>query len=71
MRPRPGPRDAAIRRTLVRTAPSALTGLATLAAGLVLASPADAGNRVTPGQLHRLRLRPVHGADPEAPWTPG
>ena len=54
-----------ISRTLARTATAALTCLATLAAGLVLAAPADAGNRVTPGQLHRLRLRPVHGADPE------
>ncbi len=40
-----------ISRTLARTATAALTGLATLAAGLVLAAPADAGNRVTPGSF--------------------
>ena len=37
--------------SLARTATVALTGLATLAAGLVLASPASAGNRVTPGSF--------------------
>ena len=38
-------------RSLARTATVALTGLATLAAGLVLASPASAANRVTPGSF--------------------
>ncbi len=37
--------------SLARTATVALTGLATLAAGLVLASPAAAANRVTPGSF--------------------
>src|SRR6476469_9214048 len=37
--------------TLVRTTTVALTGLATLAAGLVLSSPATAANRVTPGSF--------------------
>ena len=55
------PRRRPVRR---RACAVVLTALATLAAGLVLAAPADAGNRGDPGQLHRLRLRPVHGADP-------
>jgi hypothetical protein len=37
--------------SLARTAVVALTGLATVTAGLVLASPASAANRVTPGSF--------------------
>jgi hypothetical protein len=40
-----------IGRAIARTATAALTCLATLAAGLVLAAPAEAGNRATPGSF--------------------
>ena len=53
-----------IRPALARTAAAALTCLATLAAGLVLAAPGRRRQPGDAGQLHRLRLRPVHGADP-------
>ena len=51
MRPTPRFPRRRIARSLARTATVALTGLATLAAGLVLASPASAANRVTPGSF--------------------
>ena len=51
MRPTSRSSRRRILASLARTATVALTGLATLAAGLVLASPAAAGNRVTPGSF--------------------
>ena len=64
MRPTPRSPRRRTARSLARTAAVALTGLATLAAGLVLASPASRRQPGHAGQLHGLRLRPVHGADP-------
>ena len=51
MRPTSRSTRRRILSSLARTATVALTGLATLAAGLVLASPASAANRVTPGSF--------------------
>ena len=48
----------------VRTAVAALL-LTLVPAAVVTASPAQAANVGDAGQLHRLRLRPVPGADPE------
>ncbi len=62
-RPEPVVGPLAVRGVLV-------TVVATAAATLS-AAPAQARNVVTPGQLHRLRLRPVRRARPRRRWTRG